>query len=141
MILKWRLPLSNKVNVEAAGAQSDSDVADSRGENVAGGVVFVDSLLRLRAYLSDLSESSGLNLAQEELYEMIDRVEADHQWAIDSDPDLEARFVEAVDETINNTEQMVAIIGSRFRAVDWSQRSVNQVGGSGTLGRVWRQLK
>ena len=72
---------------------------------------------------------------------MIDRVEADHQWAIDSDPDLEARFVEAVDETINNTEQMVAIIGSRFRAVDWSQRSVNQVGGSGTLGRVWRQLK
>ena len=78
---------------------------------------------------------------QVELFEMIDRIEADHEWSRHSDPNLEKQFVSMVSQYIHNPEQMSDIVGTSFGDPDWNQSSFNTVGGRGKLGRVWRRPK
>ena len=80
--------------------------------------MFMESLNELRNDLRNASSNSsstsdpfslfGSNTnMRSEMIRMIDRIEADHEWSRDSDPDLEERIVGVVNEYISTPFEMV----------------------------------
>ena len=132
--------------VEEVDSSSDLGAEDNVEEREVHNR-FQESLNSLREVLSDSDQDSFSSLGmgndgvRVEMFEMMDRIEADHEWTRYSDPNLEEEFVNVVRQYIHNPEQMSDIVGTSFGDPSWNQSSFNDVGGRGTLGRVWRRLK
>ena len=132
--------------VEASAPEQGWHSGEQEPDSLAPNQVrFSESLANLRAYLSDSGDeefqSLGSSLMRDQLLELIDRVEADNMWSVESDPNLEELFVSAVEGLINNPEQMSQMVGNSFGVREMQQAGLNAIGGRGTLGRVWRRLK
>ena len=89
-------------------------------------------------FLSDNSE------LRDQVLTMLDDIEASGAFGDSPDPNLEeilVGVVDLVDDVVSTSHQMMSIIGRGWRSVGWTGRSFCEVGGRGTLGRVWELLK
>ena len=85
-----------------------------------------------------LSNNSDL---RDNILMMLDEFEAMESLCVSPDPDIEGMFVGLVDELVNTSFQMTDMIGRGWRSRGFSARSIDHVGGPGTMATVWELLK
>ena len=88
---------------------------------------------------SFLSDNSNL---RDGILMMLDEFEAAESLNVSPVPDVERLFVGLVDELVNTSFQMTEMIGRGWRSAEnFTARSIDHVGGPGTMARVWDLLK
>ena len=94
-----------------------------------------------------LSIGSNSSAAWGEIIDMKDNIkedtdwDTDTDWNTDSDPNLEERFMDMFSDAINNSHEISGVVGRGFGQQNWSQGMIDRIGGRGTLGGIWCQLK
>ena len=86
------------------------------------------------------SENSSV---RSDLFALLDQVEADIEWTVNSDPDIDQAFCDMFREFISTSQQMSDSIAEALSMskTEWNMGSFARVGGPGTLGNIWEKLK
>ena len=93
---------------------------------------------RNEEFVTFLSENSDV---RNDILALLDEFEAMESLCVSPDPDVEGVFVGLVDEVVNTSFQMTDMIGRGWQAGSFTARSIDKVGGPGTMARVWELLK